>query len=70
MKLFLFAIIFLLITLCSPFGLKREMKSDEEFRNIPWPFTVCGEGDWSMETLTLDSTPKRNTNNNIEMVIN
>lgn len=35
---------------------------------IPWPFTTCGDGDWTIESLTLDQTPKRNINDNIVVV--
>lgn len=36
-----------------------------EVSAIPWPFTVCGTGSWTIESLTMNSLPARNTNNNI-----
>ena len=35
---------------------------------IPWPFTVCGEGKWTIESLTLGAQPTKNSNNNIDIV--
>jgi hypothetical protein len=35
---------------------------------IPWPFTLCGNGDWTIEKLTLASQPVRNANNDIDVV--
>ena len=42
--------------------------SHDQVEAIPWPFTICGEGDWTIESLTLDQTPKRNINDNIVAV--
>lgn len=36
---------------------------------LPWPFTTCGDADWTIETLTLAQTPKRNINDDIVVVI-
>lgn len=43
--------------------------STPQISAIPWPFTVCGNGDWTITSLTLDQTPKRNTNDNIVTVL-
>lgn len=37
-------------------------------KDIPWPFTLCGDGSWTIEKLTLAATPTRNTNNDITVV--
>ena len=39
------------------------------YEAIPWPYTLCGDGAWTIESLTLDQTPKRNINDNIIVVI-
>lgn len=61
-------VILLLITLATSFELKREIMTQDEVSAIPWPYTVCGTGDWTITGLTLDSTPKRNTNDDIVVV--
>jgi hypothetical protein len=40
-----------------------------ETNGIPWPFTLCGDGKWDIKNLTLGSVPKKNTNNDIDVVI-
>ena len=37
-------------------------------KDIPWPFTPCGTGSWTIEKLTLGSTPARNTNDDITVL--
>lgn len=37
-------------------------------QDIPWPFTLCGDGSWTIEKLTLAATPARNTNDDITVV--
>lgn len=60
----------LILTLsASAFQIKtEEIEVSTTVRAIPWPFTSCGEGSWTIESLTLDQTPKRNINDNIVMV--
>jgi hypothetical protein len=41
---------------------------DEKLGGIPWPFTLCGDADWVIESLTLGQTPKRNINDDIVTV--
>lgn len=41
---------------------------DQPFNSIPWPFTLCGDGDWTIESVTLGQTPKRNVNDDIDVV--
>lgn len=36
---------------------------------INWPFTICGKGDWNIEKLTIGATPKRDANNDIDVVL-
>ncbi len=43
-------------------------KEPAELKAIPWPFTLCGDGAWTIEKLTLASTPVRNANNDIDVV--
>jgi hypothetical protein len=63
----------LLVVLCvsaSAFIIRKpHIKGEEEVQAIDWPFTTCGDGDWDIEKLTLGSTPKRNTNDDIDVVI-
>ena len=33
----------------------------EQSNAIPWPYQICGDGNWTVETLTIESVPKRNT---------
>ena len=40
----------------------------ESLKDINWPFTVCGKGSWTPQSLTLASTPARNTNDDITVV--
>lgn len=40
----------------------------ETLKDIPWPFTTCGQGKWTIQKLTLGSTPARNTNDDITVV--
>jgi hypothetical protein len=35
---------------------------------IPWPFTICGTGDWTIKKLTLAQNPARNINDDIDVV--
>lgn len=37
-------------------------------KDIDWPFTTCGNGDWKIEKLTLGGQPVRNTNDDITVV--
>jgi|JI6StandDraft_1071083.scaffolds.fasta_scaffold218427_3 hypothetical protein len=38
-------------------------------KDIVWPFTICGTtSSWTIEKLTLASTPTRNTNDDITVV--
>ena len=41
---------------------------DESLKDIKWPFTICGKGSWTIQQLTLGSTPARNTNDDIKVV--
>lgn len=40
-----------------------------QLKAISWPFTTCGDGKWDIQKLTLSSTPARNTNDSIDVVI-
>lgn len=43
-------------------------KEASELQAIPWPYTLCGNGAWTIEKLTLGSQPVRNANNDIDVV--
>jgi hypothetical protein len=43
-------------------------KEATELQAIPWPFTLCGNGAWTIEKLSLASQPVRNANNDIDVV--
>jgi hypothetical protein len=43
-------------------------KEAAELKAIPWPFSICGNGTWTIEKLTLASQPVRNANNDINVV--
>ncbi len=40
-----------------------------KLKDIPWPYTICGQGKWTVESVTLSSIPARN-NNNLLTVVN
>ena len=42
---------------------------DRQLKAINWPFSTCGDGNWDIQKLTLGSTPARNTNDSIDVVI-
>ena len=42
--------------------------NSHELKSIPWPFTICGKGKWTVESLSLGSVPARNTNDDITFV--
>ena len=37
-------------------------------KDIDWPFTICGEGSWTPESMKLSAKPARNTNDDITIV--
>lgn len=67
-----FTVLLVLAVSASAFQIRteeiQEPLVEQSVGAIPWPFTVCGEGDWKIEGLTLDQTPKRNINDNIAAV--
>lgn len=68
-------LIFLIATAVASFKIKTDetpspgVSTLKPFEGIPWPFNVCGEGDWTVESLTLGQTPKRNINDDITSVL-
>ena len=63
----------LLLAFTSAFDLQREIIAPfvggEQLTAIPWPYTVCGSGAaWTIDSLTLGQTPKRNLNDDITVV--
>ena len=68
-----FTAIALLFVFASAFDLQREIIAPfvpaAQLTAIPWPYTVCGSGAaWSIDSLTLGQTPKRNLNDDITVV--
>jgi hypothetical protein len=59
----------LLFTL-SAFYIQVENDQSNEVKAIDWKFTTCGDGKWTIQSLTLGSIPARNTNDDIDVVIN
>lgn len=43
-------------------------KKETSLQAIPWPFTICGNGQWTIEKLSLAAQPVRNANNDIDVV--
>jgi len=41
---------------------------ENSLQAIPWPFTLCGNGQWTIEKLSLAAQPVRNSNNDIDVV--
>ena len=39
-----------------------------KLRDIPWPYTLCGDGQWTIESMTLNATPVKNANNDVTIV--
>lgn len=67
----MFKQIFLILSLtllASSFNFREKSIVSQEVSAIPWPFTVCGDGDWTIEKLTIGETPKRNINDEITVV--
>ena len=62
-------LILLLALVCSLSAFSIVQNKDKKaVKAINWPFTTCGTGDWSIDKLTLNSQPARNTNNDIDVV--
>ena len=60
-----------LFLLAASFELRADIRvpsPEEQVASIPWPYTVCGDGDWTIESLSLAATPKRNQNNDMTVV--
>ena len=67
--------VLLLVLVCSSFKIEKLfssftqlIKAETEVGDVNWPFTVISKGTWTMNSLTLKSTPARNSNNAITMV--
>ena len=61
-------IILLSILLISLNAYKFVAVEKKPLMDIPWPFTICGEGTWTIESLTLGAKPARSTNDDITIV--
>jgi hypothetical protein len=59
----------LLLVSLNGFSIYETVKGYQQVQDINWPFTVCGKGTWTAEKLTLGSTPARNTNDDITVVL-
>ena len=65
-------IIALILVSAFAFSMNQPIVSEEvhtQLTAINWPFTTCGDGKWDITKLTLGSTPARNTNDSIDVVI-
>lgn len=66
-------VILALVIAANSFQIKTDevptLAIEERLGGIPWPFTLCGDADWVIESLTLGQTPKRNINDDIVAVI-
>jgi len=64
----------LLILLSLTIALKaftiQQEEISQDLKAIPWPFTLCGTGGWTITKLTLAQTPARNINDDIDVVNN
>lgn len=49
--------------------LQKKNITPAKLNAIPWPFTVCGNGDWVIQKLALSQTPARNQNMDMDIVI-
>jgi hypothetical protein len=64
-------VLFIVTLSVAAFQIRNEEKQEtaiEQIGAMPWPYIVCGKGDWDITGLTLDQTPKRNINDNIAVV--
>lgn len=58
----------LLITLLIAISSAFSITSQQQLQTVQWPFTVCGNGTWTMKNLTLDHVVTRNANDDIDAV--
>jgi hypothetical protein len=61
-------IVFLGLLCCLSAFTILQKENKEGLQVIPWPFTVCGKGKWTIEKLTLAGQPKRETTDDIDVV--
>jgi hypothetical protein len=66
----------ILIISCLSFNMHTNDEKDiiidsgsQSVNAINWPFTICGQGSWTIQKLTLGSSPARNTNDDIDVVV-
>ena len=57
-----------LIAISSSFKIDFFKKAETQVQAVNWPFSVCGKGSWTPNSLTLQQTPARNNNNSITLV--
>lgn len=63
------SLIVLLVLVCSISAFQIfKNKESTDLQAINWPFNLCGNGEWNIEKLLLGSTPKRDSNNDIDVV--
>jgi len=63
------AIVLLSVLLISLNAYKLTAVKEKSLKNIPWPFTLCGDGTWTPESLELGVKPVRSANNEIKVVL-
>ena len=40
-----------------------------ELKDVPWPFTICGDGKWDIESVSLNNAPAKNVKSEITAVL-
>ena len=63
MKIITFA---LLILFVSSYNLNTQL---HPIQGVNWPFSVCGNGTWTMKNLTLGHVVTRNADDDVDAVI-
>jgi len=67
LKLLILAVCVLAV---SSFTIAQKKNTKEtQLQVIPWPFTLCGKGDWNIQKLILSAQPARNQNTDMTVVI-
>ena len=61
-------LVFGLIVAISGFYIRNEGRNKHQLEDIDWPYTLCGDGDWSIDKFTLNQAPKRNIKDAITVV--
>ena len=63
-----FALLLLTINSFKLYDSVVALNNPKPLTDIPWPFTLCGEGTWTPTSLTLGSKPSRSATDSITLV--